>query len=327
MSLGEKRRFQICLKNGSPIFSLCWDGDDLVDLVGGGRRFSLDDSITRPNVFWAYPFDRAIYSRSGNYQVIYQTLGTKGLIIQGNKLIREINRSFYHADVYEYPITFVCLPEGGVGIAHCPEEYCRLEIEEVESGKPLTWRSGKSPDFFPSRLQTSLDGRYLLSAGWVWHPIDHACLFSIEKAFRDPAHLDNPIDFELPEELFGVNSATFQGNEALLLAGSSESDDSKAFIARYNLQEATIETKSALETVPGNIMPVGSDHFVGFYEHPKLFEISSGKIIQNWPELKSGTQYSSIIHHLQPQPAVALDPVHQRFAVANEAGITVIELG
>jgi hypothetical protein len=51
-------------------------------------------------------------SPSGEFAVIYTRLGTKGLVLHRGKIIREINRSFYHADVYEYPIGLAALKNG-----------------------------------------------------------------------------------------------------------------------------------------------------------------------------------------------------------------------
>jgi len=327
MNVAERERFQILLKNG-PVRSLCWHGDELVDWAGGGARFGLDGSMVRAGINWAYRFDNAITSRDGNYRVIYETLGTKGLVLRGNKCLREINRSFYHAHVYEYPIAILELPGGVVGLAHCPESYNRLEIEEIESGDKLTLRPGESPDFFHSRLEASPDGAYLLSAGWVWHPVDLIHVFSIHEALKYADQLDKPLPLNLPDDIFEVNAATFQDSNALLLVGKSESDESSAStVAQYKIKEEKVEQKCALESMPGTIMAVGRDHFVGFYEHPKLFEISTGKVIQSWPELSSGKQNSSIIWHHELRPLLALDPARKRFAVANANDITVIQLG
>ena len=286
------------------------------------------DGCTVPAVInWAYRFDSAIISYDGAYRVIYERLGTKGLVLRGNKCLREINRSFYHAHAYEYPVAIVNLSDGAVGLAHCPEAYNRLEIEEIESGNKLTLRAGESPDFFHSRLQVSADG-YLLSAGWVWHPIDVVHVFSIHEALKSPDHLDKPIKLTLPDDVVEVNAAAFQGDGQLLLVGKGEEEDSApSYVAQHQIKEGIVKVKCSLESVPGTIMPVGQDHFVGFYEHPKLFEISSGKVIQSWPELNSGKQNSSIIwHHGQPPP-LALDPAGKRFAVAGTDTITVIQLG
>jgi hypothetical protein len=202
-----------------------------------------------------------------------------------------------------------------------------LEFEEVESGKRLTRRAGESPDFFHSRLQVSPDGAYLLSAGWIWHPVDAALLYPIRNVMENPQVLDKPISLDLPEELFEVNSATFQGNNDLLLIGSNELENGPPFVGRFSLKEMKVEAKAALEAVPGTIMPIGRDYFVGFYEHPRLFEISSGKVVMDWPELQTGKQNSSIMIADKEIPPMAFDCSSNRFAVADAKGITVIQLG
>lgn len=326
MSLAQTGRFRIPLSSG-PVRSLCWQRDELVDWAGGGTRFLLDGSTVRENRYFAYRFDRAATSRDGKYAVIYEALGTKGLILQGDRLVREINRSYYHAQVYEYPITLFDLPDGRVAVAHCPEAYNRLEFEEIESGERLTMRSGESPDFFHSRLQISPDGAYLLSAGWVWHPLDLVAVYSVLEALKAPEVLDQPMSLDLPEELFGVHAGAFQEDCNLLLVGSNELEEAPPFAGRYNLKTKRIEAKCALAAVPGTVMPVGVNHFVGFYDHPRLFELSTGKIVQEWPDLETGKQDSSIMNGKEPVPPLAMDPTGHRFAVADAKGITAIQLG
>lgn len=81
--------------------SLSWQGDTLVDWVSGGNLHSLDGTSRRSYVNWAYGFDRAVTSPDGRFAVIYETLGTKGLVLKDGEFVREINRSFYHASAYE----------------------------------------------------------------------------------------------------------------------------------------------------------------------------------------------------------------------------------
>ena len=45
------------------------------------------------------------------------------------------------------------------------------------------------------------------------------------------------------------------------------------------------------------MMPVGTNFVVGFFGHPKLIEIATGKVLRSWPDLMSGDQKSSIIWH------------------------------
>lgn len=329
MSFGEKERFFIPIKGHRPVRSLCWQGNELVDWVAGGTRFQLDGSITPARVIFAYSFDRAIATKDGTFAILYQVLGTKGLIISGAKVIREINRSFYHACTYEYPVTVFELPDGKPVLVHCPDDYNKIEIEELESGKRLTRREGEAQDFFHSRLQVSPDGKYLLSAGWIWHPLDRIQLFLLAEGLKTPAILDQYAELELPEEVFEVHAASFQGNDAVIVVGDSagESDKPGAFLVRYDLTKKKTDLVTSLEEEPGAIMPLGNDYVIGFYEHPKLFELPSGKVVRRWPELKTGNQNSSIIHHVKKIPPFAFDADGKRFAVADENGITVILLG
>lgn len=325
----EIKRIEIPLRKGHPSQSLCWHAGELVDLAGGNVRYSLEGAIKNSSFYFAYGFDRTIMSPDGEFAVVYQVLGTKGLVMRGNEVVREINRSYYHAQVYEYPVTIFCLPDGRTVIAHCPEEYNRIEIEEIESGRRLTARHGQTQDFFHSRLQISPDGEYLLSAGWVWHPLDAIQLFSVSKALQNPPTLDQYFDLELPKEMFEVHAASFQDSETVLLIGGKGDapNEEQPCLARYDIKRKISDFQIDLQETAGTFMPLNSEFFVGFHGYPKLFEIASGKVVHRWPELNSGKQNSSILHHLDPIPPIALDPTHKRFAVADSTKITVIQLG
>ena len=84
--------------------SVLWLEDCLVDWVGGGRFVGLDGSEHSASVYYAYRFDAAVHSSCGTYAVIYERFGTKGLVLKDGRGLREINRSYYHAHVYEYPV-------------------------------------------------------------------------------------------------------------------------------------------------------------------------------------------------------------------------------
>jgi hypothetical protein len=328
MSIQEKARFRIELKNNAKIKSLCWRGDDLIDVTTVFTQYSLDGTIKPGGVQYSYRFDHAIFSPDGQYTVIYEVLGTKGLVLKGTKMLREINRSFYYAHAYEYPICIFSLPDGRTVIAHCPEEYNEIHIEEIESGKRLTTREGHAGDFFHSRLQASPNGELLLSAGWVWHPVDTVSLYSVRKALEEPGILGDFAWMEFPEELFEVNEAVFEDNNSIVMVGNSGLDENKAcHLARLDINEKRITLLGRVEEPVGKIMPVNKEYVVGFFEHPKLINIVSGKIVQRWPELNSGKQNSSIIWHSENLPPVAVDSSKNRFAVADSNGITVIQLG
>jgi hypothetical protein len=83
--------------------SICWLGDNLIDWASGRMYTATGELIQKVIYRIAYKFDAAICSHDGTYALLYERLGTKGLLLKEGKLLWEINRSFYHADAYEYP--------------------------------------------------------------------------------------------------------------------------------------------------------------------------------------------------------------------------------
>jgi hypothetical protein len=316
--------------------SLCWSGDALIDWVSGGTRHGLDGSLVEPPVRYGYRFDSAVMSRDGRYTVIYEKLGTKGLVLKDGLVEREISRSYYHADAYEYPIALVTLRSGRTLLAHCPDTYCRLELEDLETGERLTRRQSKSPDFFHSRLQFSRDGRYLLSAGWLWQPVNAAYVFDVTRALEQPESLDRLRDFELGGSFLEVHSAAFGEKDTLVLDLSGLEGDGTPFtdgrpdgaarLAVYSLSERRFLSMAPLEHPLGTMMVMGGGHVVSFYEHPRLIELATGRVVEQWPELATGTQTGSIIRYVPRLPPLALDPARCRFAVGTEKGIEVVSL-
>lgn len=257
--------------------------------------------------------------------------------------MRELNRSFYHASVYDYPICLWTTESGRTLIAHCPEDYCRIDIEEAETGTRLTNGERKPSDFFHSRLMINTAGTRLLSAGWVWHPWDFVLTFDVYEALRDPAHLDDSKlhasgsrNISLAEE----SSACWQTPDRLLLGASMEPEDGNdeettrligeprlhpGGLAVYDLVSQRYLRSAALGEPPGTMMPVGESHAICFYRHPKLVSLESGKIVMCWEDINSGNQVSSISCHGEVPP-MALDTENQRFAVFGSDAITVIQI-
>jgi hypothetical protein len=317
------------------IASFFWRGDVLVDSVAGNVEYRLDGTVTEARVNWGYRFDAAIPSGSGQYVVIYEKLGTKGLLLRDGKLLRELNRSFYCAEAYEYPVAFASAPNGRELLIHCPDDYNRIDFEDTETGERLTAASGrKLADFFHSRLAISGDGRWLLSAGWIWHPFNTVRCFDIGAALRDPAVLD---DVGFPElgESCEVNSATFLDNDRLLVASAPDADDFRedghqgltpGHLGVFRLDENRFESVVAVDGAVGTLMPAGPDHVVSFFQHPRVIDWRSGEVVATFDDLVTGDQNSSIIWHNElPLPALALDAERRRFAVAGPERITVIE--
>ena len=317
--------------------SLVWSGDELVDWASGARRFHLDGTTAGPAVNYAYRFDAAVQSPSKEYVVIYERQGTKGLLLHQGQIVREINRSFYHAGAYEYPVTLGMLSNGREVLIHCPDDYNRIELEDAATGERLTRCEERKPmDFFHSRLQLNPPGTLLLSAGWVWHPCDMVAVFRLDEALNDPRKLDqSDAILQLGSE---VNSATFLDERRLVVVTCSETflddedfEDSKYLrpnsLAVWDSADRHIVSRVDISGPVGTLMPVDGEVIVDFYEHPKAIEISTGKVLTSLPELCTGKQTSSIIHHLEKLPPLALDPIGKRFAVAGKEYIHVVAIG
>ena len=324
--MNEINRTVIPIKSGHEARTLCWHGDELIDWAAGIIRYQLDGASSGPTVNYAYRFDHAVSSTSGVYVVLHEQMGTKGLILKRGKVVREINRSFYCANAYEYPVALFTLPDGREVIAHCPDHYNVIEIEEVESGTRLTSRTGEAADFFHSRLQVSSDRRYLLSAGWIWHPWDTIQLFDIAQALQSPESLDRKWSGDLSNANVGeIHAAAFNGPDLIVFAGEAE-EEKLLQLCVYSIQANAVLTSCVLDSPSGTLMPLG-DVAVSFYESPKLLDLATGNVLQRWPELSTGQQNSSIIHHTDRVPPIALDPLNRRFAVADSENITVVQLG
>ena len=146
--------------------SLTWVGNDLIDWVSGGDRYELGGAVIDAYIRYAYPFDAAIVSPSGEYAVLYTRTQTKGVLLRnGEEIVRQINRDYYQANVYEYPVSFARLRDGREVLIQCPEHYNVLVVEDVVTGEDLTARDYKdAADIFHSRLSVSPSGKWLIRA-------------------------------------------------------------------------------------------------------------------------------------------------------------------
>ena len=134
------------------IKTICWKDNLIVDWACG-RKYTLDGTETQFGEFHAFSFDSAISSANGVYSFIYKKLGTKGVLLKNGEILREVNRPYYCADVYEYPAVIVAF-EGRAYLIHCPIAYNQLDFEDIETGEIITNIKGRNPDDrFYSRLE------------------------------------------------------------------------------------------------------------------------------------------------------------------------------
>jgi len=322
--------------------SLAWRGDELVDWVAGGATYRLDGSHQYGKVNYAYRFNAAATSPSGRFVALYEHRGTKAILLDNGQILRELNRSFYRANDYLYPITMF-ERDGRTLLVHCPERFDQLHIEDVETGELLTARPDESapPSAFHSRLAVDPAGRWLLSAGWVWHPWDFVSFYDLDACLDgDPAVLDSMDGHCAGSRHVGLveeASAAWLSNGLLLVgAGDEDADPSEmeeenpalqpdGFVV-YDVNEDEVVAQGNIGQPPGQMMAVDNDHFVAFLRHPRLIRISDASVVNEWPDINcSGNQQSSICRSDKAlPPIIATDTENGRFAVVDGEQIKVV---
>lgn len=319
----EVQEIEIACPN---IATLAWDKDEVVDVTSGVRA-SVDGTVSQRTLVMTYRFDRAISLRSGQtfWAIAYTNRDTKAVLMKDGRIVRELNRSFYCAESYDYPITIAKDHSGRVVIAHCPREFNLLEIEDAESGEALLSLKSKHMEFH-SRLAMSRDGLFLLDAGWFWHPWCGACVFEIEQS-SDPLANGERTVFSSTTE---VDAVAFLGKDRLVVSlFPKEEDEAKPNHLRskqlgvWSLVDQRWESKIDLHEPTGTIKP-WKNYLVSFYNHPKLIDLATGRVVHRWEHLYSGKQVGPIDLGDPPPPPIAIDPERGRFAIADSQKITIV---
>ncbi|MEV0480594.1 hypothetical protein AB0I69_08230 [Streptomyces sp. NPDC050508] len=312
--------------------SLGWDGDDLVDVVGG-RRWGPDGVEHVASVVHEFPFDRSVSSPSGRFTVVYAERGTEALLIEGDRLVRELDRSDEHAEDFDYPVALGVLRDGREVLVHCPDRYDVLEIEDAESGERLTVGDRSPRDVFHSRLAVSPGGTHLLSAGWVWHPYGIVEVFDLDDALTDPAVLDGrgvlPLDPGTDAEV--VSACWLDGDRLAVATGEEFLDDEETpalgpqELGVWSLSEKRWVHRNRVDFSIGTLIPWG-DTVVSLYGHPRLIDVTTGASMAEWPAVEVSLRDGSYgVTHI-PTPVAALHLDGTRLAVAQPEGIAIIDL-
>lgn len=316
--------------------SLNWRGNDLIDWVGGGCMFSLNGDFKRSTRNYAYRFDSAIQSDNGIYAILYEKLGTKALLLKNGEILRELNRSFYQAHAYEYPIAFVKFSNDKYAIVHCPNEYNQIEMEWVESGEKITNTENRKPDdCFHSRFRLNPSNTVLLNSGWVWHPYGIIELYNIRKGIEDNSIFDIiKADFPTNAE---ICSAEFLSDDLIVVSSTSEEplDDEEmndtinlnpGQIGLYSIEKQKFIKKVSVDYKLGTLIPIDENHIIDLYEYPKIIDLNTGIVTQKFEDINSGKQDLAIIHHIDKIPPMAFDSEHKRLAIANGKKIRLLEI-
>lgn len=313
------------------IRTLSWFGGRIVDWSYAGTAYSLDGKKEQLQKYhFAYSFDSGISSNDGVYVLLYKKLGTKALLLKNGEEFRELDRSYYQSEVYEYPAAFFQDNKGRTCIAHCPEVYNRLEFEDAETGEILTESDTRElQDIFHSRLIVSPDGKHLLSRGWVWHPFDVIELFNIEECLSRPHLLDRGISPNCGNE---VSTASFIDNENILIGsfdyGNEEEEElfPAGHFAVWNFRKNELSAPVRPESKIGNLAAINLEYAWDFYGYPKIISLKTGKTEYEARDINSGLQSSSIMHHLsEPLPLVSVEKGNRRAAFRNGSSVEVLE--
>ena len=312
--------------------SLHWYNGALMDWVSGILH-KLDGEKQRIGYKMGYRFDAVRYSPDGVYAVIYERLGTKAVILKQGEILREISRSYYCAEAYEYPVEIIKLPEG-YALIHCPDKYNQIEIELIESGRRITKMEGRHPgDCFHARFQTNPSNTYLLNAGWVWHPYGFLELHDVRKAIEDNNEFDNS-SFSLPihDE---VGSAAFLDDDIFVVGTTGEGfiDPNEPEdpglganqIGLFSIAKNRFIKTCSVDRDFGVLIPMTVDYVLDLYEHPKVIDINTGSVLETFPDIESGKQRTAIVHHPELMPPVALALSERKIAVGTSTTIEILE--
>lgn len=313
--------------------TIAWYKGNIVDWKSGGQVFSTDGKKEAIGTYyWPYGFDTCIISPDGTYVFLYQKLGTKGVLLKNGELMREINRTFYHADTYEFPAAFITAPNGQTYLAHCPIRYNRLDFEDVETGKIVTDIPDRNPDgFFHSRLEVNPSHTHIMSKGWLWHPIDFIAVFDVGACLKNPKLLDT--SNYRPQVNCDINTASFISDNRILVGASniSEPFDEDANdllnlgqIGIWDLDTDNITGLVQVKGEFGNLYAINEKQAFDLYKYPKIIHIESGEIEQHFKEIQTGTQHSSIIYSTKNLPAIAFN--REIGAIAIKSGESSIEI-
>ena len=310
--------------------SLVWIDGELFDVASGWRHLPLDGSPPRSRYSsYGNLFDAVTVAPDGDVFALVASAGTKGLLLgKDTRILREINRSYYHANAYRYPVALFTLPDGRTAAVHCPEQYNRLEIEDAATGERLTASDSREPeDAFHSRLAVSPSGRYLLSAGWLWHPWGCLTVYDLHNALGDPAVLDGTGDvFDLRGLIQAeVSGACFVGDD-LLISTSDEPNDpdgpddlAPLMLARWSTIEQRFTWRRQLDHCAGDLICMAGG-ILALNGRPRLYDPATGSLVHAWPDLPTGRSDSSITwaNTFTGPARIAVDHAHNRFAYTDD---------
>lgn len=291
----------------APARSLLWEGEKLVDVSGR-------------------VFDRAVRSPSGRYTVVYQNRGTTGQVLDRGAPLRELTRDDYRAEDFDHPVALGRLADGREVLAHCPDEYTDLVVEDLATGERLTAAPREAADIFHSRLSVSPDGRHLLSAGWVWHPWGIVEVYPLLGPHESLAPARGAVDAEVEDAcwLDDDRIAVVTGREESLDGDLSDAL-APGQVGVWSLSAGRWLSRAPIDGPCGVLVPCRG-RLLSLYGHPRLIDPTDGTVVAAWPDVETGHKSGSYGVTEVPAPVYALHPDGRRLAVAQPDHIAVIPL-
>lgn len=313
---------------------MTWIDNCLIDVAGGWSQ--LYPALQGPTFMpYGSRFDFAVTSPLGDVTALIDTCGTKALILgSSGELLRELNRSYYFAGASRYPLALFTLPDGRTGVVHCPADYNRLEIEVAATGELLTASETRSPaDFFHSRLAVSDDGGTLISAGWIWHPVDHLSRYEIEHALADPHSLDGRDSLFDLVGLAGIGGTCLIGSDIAISTTDylDDPDDLAELMplsfARWSPSDCAFRWQHQLDSSLGDLATLAG-HVLSLNGHPRLFDAGTGQLLEEWPDLPTGESESSIVLEkpFRGPGQIAINPNRPQFAYTDGERAVVVDV-
>jgi hypothetical protein len=167
--------------------------------------------------------------------------------------------------------------------------------------------------------------------------------YDVAQALVDPRHLDDRhyLSSSFNPRLAEESSACWLDDDCIAVAASAEPEQDSVEsdagprlcphgLAVYDVITRTCLRAFQLEEPAGTILALGKRYVLSLYRHPKLVDLSTGKVVHVWTELRSGLQDGCIMLQLEGDakpPPMAFDPASNRFAIVNGDTVTLIEFG
>jgi hypothetical protein len=309
--------------------TISWFDNTIIDWASAGEQYKPGEPAKRLyGGYFAFKFDGAITSLDGTYAFIYQKLGTKGLLLKRGEILKEINRSYYFSNAYEFPCAFVDI-DNTTYLIHCPVAYNQLDFENVETGELITDIPGRKPaDIFHSRLEISPNCTILMSKGWVWHPLEVVNTFNVKDCINNPKLLDH---FNKPHTAVEICSASFINDRKILIGSSNEiinEEDIAEFppkhVAIWDLETGSLSKSVAISVEFGNLFAINEHLAWDLYDFPKIIDLHTGKVIDSDKGVNSGKQRSSIISKNDIQPQIVFNRQTKQIAISGKDKMEIL---